>query len=1024
MPGIEELLARNEQMLAEQDAEQPALTAIAPPPAEQLPISAGADVPQPPSIEELLARNEQMLAEQENAQLSAPAFQPPPAPVLATEAATPARVNLYDDAGQLVSAPREDAQRLIDEYGYQTPESWSNAKKDDEYGSGLQSALAATEAFARGSTFGLSDLAAQAAAGLAGSDQIPRAAAPGVDSPLSNETAFDRSFRNYGQEIESRKEANPWISGTAELAGTALTAIATLGTGTAAQVAAATPAGATALLGSKVQTALISKLGSSAVGRIAALGGAGAAESVVQGAIQSVVDDVRAGDFEITAERAIAGGFDLLKESAVNALVGFGLGASIGGLIEAGSGAKKLFSAAKGKIASRRSSSAASTGQDASAVIAGQEATQAELNQALDQVADVLVSSADDVANDAAIFEPIYAKMGSNGEVVTADSAKRARELFAKARASVGFDKAQQTAVTRIGDSTDDILRISSKADESASIAAKRRDAVKFNTLEAGSDDALRVYESTTGVLDEYEAGLRQLSDYGVMIREGGGSAAVKDLLNLVKAHREKFTQDIADGLLGDAAMAIDDLKRSADKVASRVKNPKVMVSLQGETGTGGLNDILRLHLENESVFGGFAVQQKLVNRPWAERIRRQRDQLLNGITYDAGENGVGWRPLQQAGRRKIGSLLDQIGGRRTAEVDKDVTAIKTWLRSLELDVSMRAKVWGSPELAKDATRIRGLRETVESEFDAVRLAKQNADQWKELTENVDLPIVGWALKGAANATKTAARLSDQVSNETVERIANSAAKQEAKVMRAAKATATRSTKPYNRAVPSIPLITSKAIDHTVRKSRALVDSESPERMRFDEQVAIMANVNPDLAAAIEAKSLNAAQFLVDKAGPVVDASDPLINRPTQMNSVRARKMQRYTEALSDPNIALDRLSRGVATPEDKEVLLQVYPRLYQRYVDAVVAELAKAHAGVPDRQSRQRLHYATGVPMARSQRPEVVSEFQQSAARSQGMPDDNGMEPAVPLSKAKFSTNRDERMGARSDVILSRNDD
>jgi hypothetical protein len=192
------------------------------------------------------------------------------------------------------------------------------------------------EGLARGATLGISDAVQSYGAGIGTAlgnliadktlPDVPRAAAPGIDAPLSapvERDLFDEVAQiESGANIAGRREANKALAVGSELVGAVAPALLSGGVGSAGALARMTPAGQLANLATKMGTALAART-ASGVGRIGALALTGAVEAGVDNATRTVMGDLAAGNVDITAERALEAAWDGAKWGG---LVGGGLG--------------------------------------------------------------------------------------------------------------------------------------------------------------------------------------------------------------------------------------------------------------------------------------------------------------------------------------------------------------------------------------------------------------------------------------------------------------------------------------------------------------------------------------------------------------------------------------------------------------------------------------------------------------------------------------------------------------------------
>lgn len=192
------------------------------------------------------------------------------------------RVNAFDPDGKLVSIDAEEAPEAFSKWGYRLESSAEAQQRRDAEEYGNREVAAGVAGFARGATFGISDLVAPAL---------------DVASP---------------EELSKLKQYNPNISTGAEIGGAVASAL--LPGGPVATVGKAGRAvGALATAGAKGAAA---KVASTAI--------AGAVEGGFFGAGQALSDAVL-GDHEVTGEYLLAG-------AAKGALLGGGLGAALGGV--------------------------------------------------------------------------------------------------------------------------------------------------------------------------------------------------------------------------------------------------------------------------------------------------------------------------------------------------------------------------------------------------------------------------------------------------------------------------------------------------------------------------------------------------------------------------------------------------------------------------------------------------------------------------------------------------------------------
>jgi hypothetical protein len=205
--------------------------------------------------------------------------------------------------------------------------------------------------------------------------------------------------------------------------------------------------------------------------------------------------------------------------------------------------------------------------------------------------------------------------------------------------------------------------------------------------------------------------------------------------------------------------------------------------------------------------------------------------------------------------------------------------------------------------------------------------------------------------------------------------------------------------------------ITFNRVQGAVSQARALQDPQSAESGRLRQAALELAHDDPAFAQVMEAKQRQQAGFIAQKAGPAMDDGDPFAKGPAPMDPVSAAQLARYVDATDDPGGALTRVSQGLGTAEDLEVLQTLYPRMYDTFVKLVHERLARTKTP-PTPAQRQQLHRATGIPMGREQQPDALLFLQQVGNAP-------GEEMPAPKGGKSMQIDPDEHYGPRSDQIL-----
>lgn len=255
---------------------------------------------------------------------------------------------------------------------------------------------------------------------------------------------------------------------------------------------------------------------------------------------------------------------------------------------------------------------------------------------------------------------------------------------------------------------------------------------------------------------------------------------------------------------------------------------------------------------------------------------------------------------------------------------------------------------------------------------------------------------------------------------------AEAAVKQQAALTNAAKQTANAARGvAIAKSAPLAISMSAPAIQRAITESFAMQDPASPQRMALQKQLEQLSAESPELASAIERQVVGVSEFIANKVGPRADGADPFAVKSVPMDPVKSRKVARYIEAARRPGMALERIASGIGTQEDLETLQTLYPRMYQRYVDEVLVRLSRLKQP-PSRAARQKLFYATGIPMAANMQPDRLA-FLQSVDPGEVSRQDEGAGALQPIKGADSGSKTEFRVDqklSRVDAMLGGRDD
>jgi hypothetical protein len=106
------------------------------------------------------------------------------------------------------------------------------------------------------------------------------------------------------------------------------------------------------------------------------------------------------------------------------------------------------------------------------------------------------------------------------------------------------------------------------------------------------------------------------------------------------------------------------------------------------------------------------------------------------------------------------------------------------------------------------------------------------------------------------------------------------------------------------------------------------------------------------------------------------------------------RKTARYMAAIEDPIGIVERLSNGAITPEDAEVMREVYPEMYADIQQQIMAKLPTLQKTLPH-QRRLALSIFSGLPVDPAMHPRILETLQASFTDEPGT--EGGMQAPTP---------------------------
>ncbi len=187
-------------------------------------------------------------------------------------------------------------------------------------------------------------------------------------------------------------------------------------------------------------------------------------------------------------------------------------------------------------------------------------------------------------------------------------------------------------------------------------------------------------------------------------------------------------------------------------------------------------------------------------------------------------------------------------------------------------------------------------------------------------------------------------------------------------------------------------------------------------RMKMADRLDPIRNVDPVLADRLETLQARRVEFLASKLPRRPDLvaikTGPDRWQPSDMEM---RQFARYVAGVENPDGIEERLAAGAVTPEDADVMRNVYPERYAEITTQIAARLPELRASLPY-QRRLALSVFSGVPVDPAMHPRILAVLQSSFAEEPGS--EGGMQapkpqPAFGSVKNQEATPSQARQGA-----------
>jgi hypothetical protein len=144
---------------------------------------------------------------------------------------------------------------------------------------------------------------------------------------------------------------------------------------------------------------------------------------------------------------------------------------------------------------------------------------------------------------------------------------------------------------------------------------------------------------------------------------------------------------------------------------------------------------------------------------------------------------------------------------------------------------------------------------------------------------------------------------------------------------------------------------------------------------RLSQNLFAMGTVAPQMAEAMTQQSVQALQYIYDKA-PKNPRVGLIGQRPWQPSDVELAKWERVVTTALDPLSVLKDLEKGTLTREGVDTLSVLYPKFFQEIQSQLISQISELNEELPYRK-RLALSVFFGVPVDNVMRPDFVQLLQ-----------------------------------------------
>lgn len=745
------------------------------------------------------------------------------------------------------------------------------------------------------------------------------------------------------------------------------------GAGTKLLQAATAPVRGVSRMGRAVEETIMKRLGAEAtkstlvraLKKGISLGAGGALEGALYGGGQFISESTL-GETEATAD-------NLISSVGMGALLGGGFGGALGGGFEVLSGGGKYT---RNKIKSLIGMWERKTGNKAATGLA-------------DAVAEKFAGASEMMTG-----KNVKAFVGAKGKA--ARSVLRNEEELRE-----NLSRELSSAYQSVDDGMREITDYTwNKAIKPSTIARRWDRAELIAARENVYNSTLAHIDEQMNKMDELMAGVKE----GQYVNPGNVMGKIRKRFELA---RKNVARHFESGDEEAAALIFGEMDAAKKDVASYFKGKLWTKDPLWSTTKNEMKDVFektRNHLMDENLFGGGAILQREVNKPFAEYLSLEenfgaKQHLM--VPYEMEGFETSWRSDPGKFRQLVNKLGTSDADLLTEYMGHKIASGRELLNQFETSLDLSREELASINKARKG--FDALEGKLAESIKTVRLQNQFHSLEKHSGANlatvgailgtaVGSPFLGATVGFIGDALMNPARAIRQLSHLDVllgnirsklgsgvrdyvgglgsKRVALKRMIAPAAVLREANFGAAPGEKDKDKYDSYRKRI--KELSAIVANPNAMLD-------RVDKSTSSVSVVAPKLAGAIQQRGIRAAQYLLATAPKDPTPPGALVTSAWRPSDIELEQWARRVRTVQDPATILDDLKHGNLTMGSVEAMREVYPAMHAQIVNMLANEINESGKDVPY-SDRVHLSLLFGVPMDQTMQPEFVLSMQNAA--------------------------------------------